>query len=380
MPPRIRRDIGPTKRHASAMHQPIPSRASRKSLQEEARTVHLRRPPSALGHAQLPHIVRREPSPEPWTNAPAQRQSQVPSAPKQRAPSATLTSLGTTTRVQPPPILADTPGARLTRISPSLITNQSSVLNANQQIDAQTQISSNAAITRHLPPRLLSMTSRRTQIPGGQPSLHAQTNTFFHSRSRRISPVVQDLNNIVNQRHPFLLDDSVSSRLITRISPYTGRGIFVADQARFAPGEPIGVYYGDVFDGQPPQTDYILAVPTFRHNGVTYNLSVDAHNLVSSGTPHPSIIALWNHTCKSESVRLRWQHDQVIPYALAFATDLTTSGKEIVWNYDAGSPRGGFTLGFKDVADATRVGFATFPCRCADPCPRNRWFKSWRPS
>ena len=187
MPPRIRRDIGPTKRHASAMHQPIPSRTSRKSLQEGARTVHLRRPPSALGHAQLPHIVRREPSPEPWTNAPAQRQSRAPSAPKQRAPSATLTSLGTTTRVQPPPTLADTPGARLTRISPSLITNQSSVLNANQQIDAQTQISSNAAITRHLSPRLLSMTSRRTQIPGGDSPVYTLRPTPSSTAARDAS-------------------------------------------------------------------------------------------------------------------------------------------------------------------------------------------------
>ncbi len=41
-----------------------------------------------------------------------------------------------------------------------------------------------------------------------------------------------------------------------------------------------------------------------------------------------------------------------IPYAMAFATELTTPGTELVWNYDARSTRGGFTIGLKDVTAA----------------------------
>ncbi len=76
----------------------------------------------------------------------------------------------------------------------------------------------------------------------------------------------------------------------------------------------------------------------FRHKGVTYNLSVDAQDLVSTETPHPSIIALWNHTCTRQSVRLRWQHDLAIPYAMAFVMEPTTPGKELFWNYYDRSP------------------------------------------
>ncbi len=149
MPPRALTDISPTKRHASAMLQGILPRITRESLWKGARTALLRRPPSAPGHARLPHIVRRKLSPDSTVGLACKTQKPCTIGPNliktRRAPSTTHISLGMTTRAQLPPILADTPGTRLTRISSLLTTNQSSDLNANQQTNAQTQQSPDAS-------------------------------------------------------------------------------------------------------------------------------------------------------------------------------------------------------------------------------------------
>ncbi len=161
MPPRTLTDISTKKQHAGPMPQCIPPRIRRKSPWRGARTAFLRRPPSASGHARSPRIAHRKPSSD-LADGSARETRKLrtidPNLIETRpAPATTHTCLDSTTQAQLSPALADTVGARYNRMGSRLITNQSPDLNVNQQTNAQTQLSSNAAITRSLTPRLLSM-------------------------------------------------------------------------------------------------------------------------------------------------------------------------------------------------------------------------------
>ena len=130
--------------------------------------------------------------------------------------------------------------------------------------------------------------------------------SIFSSGDLDLEPPVRELDARLAALFPEFLDGSTSAHLRFRRDESSGRSVFLADGFRPAPGTALVLYYGHVADGRPAG-DYVLARPSFRRDGRTWRLSVDA--AVRYRTRYPlSNAALFNHCCLDATVVLHQQH------------------------------------------------------------------------
>jgi hypothetical protein len=176
--------------------------------------------------------------------------------------------------------------------------------------------------------------------------------------------------------------DGRAERLL-RLAPDqgSGRGVELAEGAKVTKDTPLAIYAGRVVLEAPP-SDYVLALPSFRRNGVTWSTSVDASHLRTAAAPPLVNAALLEHTCHNATVRLGRPPgliDCALPCAVAFALDGLSGGRRLKWDYDGGRRTGnsGFTVDLKRSLELRSEGIDTVACGCQPGglCPRGRWFR-----
>ena len=176
--------------------------------------------------------------------------------------------------------------------------------------------------------------------------------------------------------------DGRAERLL-RLAPDqgSGRGVELAEGAKVTKDTPLAIYAGRVVLEAPP-SDYVLALPSFRRNGVTWSTSVDASHLRTVAAPPLVNAALLEHTCHNATVRLGRPpglSDCALPCAVAFALDTLSRGRRLKWDYDGGHRvgNGAFTVDLRRSLELRNEGVDTVPCGCQPGglCPRGRWFR-----
>jgi hypothetical protein len=72
-----------------------------------------------------------------------------------------------------------------------------------------------------------------------------------------------------------------------------GRGVELAEGASVTKDDPLAIYAGRVVL-EVPSSDYVLALPSFRRKGVTWDASVDAGHLRTAVAPPSSTRPCWS--------------------------------------------------------------------------------------
>lgn len=204
---------------------------------------------------------------------------------------------------------------------------------------------------------------------------------FFSTDELGLATWTRDLDSGVVRLFSDILDSRASGRVVLRPDELSGRGVFLADGVHVRAGDPLGFYFGTV-RSWTPDDDYILALPPFRRGGQYLDLSLDAAALGRRANPDPLNVALYNHTCREASVRLRWLQTLSLPCMVAAAPPGLLAGAQLRWNYVGIPPsrRDCHALERAERDAWVEAGFRAVPCACtqpAGPCPRDRWFKIW---
>jgi hypothetical protein len=204
---------------------------------------------------------------------------------------------------------------------------------------------------------------------------------FFSAGDPGLVHFVDELEARVASAFPEF-GDGRAARLL-RLAPDqgSGRGVELAEGATVPRGTPLAIYAGRVVLDAPP-SDYVLALPSFRRNGVTWSTSVDAGHLRTAAAPSLVNAALLEHTCHNATVRLGRPpglRDCALPCAVAFALDGLSGGRRLKWDYDGGRRTGnsGFTVDLQRSLELRSEGIDTVACGCQPGglCPRGRWFR-----
>jgi hypothetical protein len=201
---------------------------------------------------------------------------------------------------------------------------------------------------------------------------------FFSAGDPGLAHVVCELDARVAVAFPEFVDGRAERRL--RLVPDQGssRGVELAEGATVTKDTPLAIYAGRVVL-EVPSSDYVLALPPFRRNGVTWNTSVDASHLRTAVAPCLVNAALLEHTCHNATVRLgrpSGLNNCALPCAVAFALDGLSGGRRLKWDYDGGRRSGnsGFTVDLKRSLELRNEGIDTVACGCQPGglCPRGR--------
>ena len=200
---------------------------------------------------------------------------------------------------------------------------------------------------------------------------------FFTADEPDLSAWSLELEACIARRFPEFFDGAAPALLRLRPDEFAGRGVVLADGVRLRHETAVGFYFGAIRSWSPPG-DYVLALPTFSHNGARFDLSLDAGPYCRRANPSPTNMALFNHSCRDATVHIRRVRAGALSCAVAFAPASLAGGSRLLWNYDGGLGRGGFTVGSSDLADLAAAGISTASCRCRGtaPCPRSRFFPS----
>ena len=204
---------------------------------------------------------------------------------------------------------------------------------------------------------------------------------FFWTEDPGLVPFVTELDARVAAAFPEFVDGRAERRLRLVPDQVSGRGVELAEGATVSKGDPLAIYAGRVVL-EAPASDYVLALPSFRRKGVTWDASVDAGYLRTAATPALINAALLEHTCHNATVRLGRPpglNDCALPCAVAFALDSLGPGRRLKWDYDGGqrAGNGGFTVDLQRSLELRNEGVDTVPCGCQPGglCPRGRWFR-----
>jgi hypothetical protein len=204
---------------------------------------------------------------------------------------------------------------------------------------------------------------------------------FFWTEDPGLVPFVDELDARVAAAFPEFVDGRAERRLRLVPDQVFGRGVELAEGVSVSKGDPLAIYAGCVVLSAPA-SDYVLALPSFRRRGVTWDASVDAGYLRTAATPALINAALLEHTCHNATVRLGRPpglNDCALPCAVAFALDSLGPGRRLKWDYDGGhrAGNGGFTVDLQRSLELRNEGVDTVPCGCQPGglCPRGRWFR-----
>jgi hypothetical protein len=126
---------------------------------------------------------------------------------------------------------------------------------------------------------------------------------FFSAEDPGLVPFVSELDARVAVAFPEFVDGRAERRLRLVPDQVSGRGVELADGASVAKDDPLAIYAGRVVL-EVPSSDYVLALPSFRRKGVTWDASVDASHLRTDVAPPLINAALLEHTCHNATVRL----------------------------------------------------------------------------
>jgi hypothetical protein len=177
------------------------------------------------------------------------------------------------------------------------------------------------------------------------------------------------------------LQKSPERRLRSVPDQISGRGVELAEGATVTKDTPLAIYAGSVVL-EVPSSDYVLALPSFRRKGVTWDTSVDASHLRTAVAPSLINAALLEHTCHNATVRLGRPPSLracALPCAVAVALDGLSGGRRLKWDYDGGRRVGnsGFTVDLQRSLELRNEGVDTVACGCQPGglCPRRRWFR-----
>ncbi len=178
------------------------------------------------------------------------------------------------------------------------------------------------------------------------------------------------LNAGLRRKHPELFDGSRDKMLEVVPKRASGLGVDVKSGVSIPKGTVLGAY-GGCLGTRLGNDDYTVEMPPVRHEGRTYRIDVSAAREARRGTD-PVQAGLYNHACKSTTMRGEWFKCGPLSCLLFKARRRLTGGMQLTWNYDGGRKTGAFTLSRAEAAK--RPGAR--PCRCASPddCPAGRFF------
>ena len=204
---------------------------------------------------------------------------------------------------------------------------------------------------------------------------------FFSTEDPGLVPFVTELDARVAVVLPEFVDGRAERRLRLVPDQVFGRGVELADGATVAKGDPLAIYAGRVVL-EVPSSDYVLALPSFRREGVTWAASVDASHLRTAVAPSLINAALLEHTCHNATVRMGRPSSLqacALPCAVATALDTLNGARRLKWDYDGGQRVGnsGFTVDLRRSLELRNEGVDTVACGCQPGglCPRGRWFR-----
>ena len=204
---------------------------------------------------------------------------------------------------------------------------------------------------------------------------------FFSTDDPGLVPFVTELDAGVVVAFPEFADGRAARKLRLVPDQVSGRGVELAEGASVTKGDLLAIYAGRVVL-EVPSSDYVLALPSFRRKGVTWDASVDASHLRTEVAPSPINATLLEHTCHNATVRLGRPSSLLacaLPCAVAVALDTLSGGRRLKWDYDGGHRVGnsGFTVDLQRSLELRSEGVDTVACGCqpGGPCPRGRWFR-----
>ena len=182
------------------------------------------------------------------------------------------------------------------------------------------------------------------------------------------------LNAGLRRKHPELFDGSRDKMLEVVPKGASGLGVDVKKGVSIPKGTVLGAYFG-CLGTRLGNDDYTVEMPPVRHVGRTYRIDVSAAREARRGTD-PVQAGLYNHACKSTTLRGEWFKCGPLSCLLFKARRRLTGGMQLTWNYDGGRKTGAFTLSRAEAAERP----AARPCRCAGPDDRRFFFGafSWR--
>jgi hypothetical protein len=205
---------------------------------------------------------------------------------------------------------------------------------------------------------------------------------FFRSADGPLATFVRELDEGIASAFPEFVDGSAAARVVLRPNQLTGLGVALADGVRFRQPTAVGLYFGDVAD-DVPLGEYVLALPHLRRSMRSYHPTIDAERPCRSPEPPPLNVAMYNHSCHDNTVRVRPVRvgGCALPCVVAYALPDLPNGSPLLWDYDGGLRSGAFSVGPRERAALQADGVDFVPCACRGllPCPRGRWFRVFSP-